>query len=811
MSAPIRKTSIAKLQPSLAPVLYGYDGRALTPGDPFEGRSPGPGRPLPAALPPGSEPRAWLPWLGYNLTYVPRSEFGDRLTPFQILRQIPSLCSVVGACLNNVKMELLGFSWDVKAKEGTSQEQTSAISAAKEWLRRPDGEDDFTTWLSAAIDEVLTTDALAMYRHRTKAGDPLALRLIDGASIKPLTDYLGETPAPPAAAYQQIYMGRVESEFTRSWHNVDARQPDGEEKHELIYAPFWPNTYLPYGMGPIERGLMTINLIMRRDGHMLAFYTDGSISDMFWKCPPTWTPEQIQNAQDILDQLLGGNIALRSKLRLMGGGEGTGLENPRSKESYSPEYDEWLAGLIAYHFGTSSQPLRKQMNRATAVQADAAETDSGTKPMKKRLASLLTTEFEEFFGWKDIEFLFTDEKATDEKLKLDKNVAYLGKVMTRDEVRKAEGLPDLTPEQEAELEGDPEIDEAPPPPGSPGAAGVAKPKPGSPLPGQKDGVVEEQVRAAAADLKRWRKVALKDVAAGRVRRRFETTAIPVGLRTALTEWLDHACSAEDVLWGFRALTRSRRPILTARKRIRLERKLRRVVKDHLNARAGKVARLAVEALQGGRVERSEKPSDQQLNDAFDWRVLAKELRAPLEDAYQEGGMLAEDAGGLEEAFGITDEDARAYAEQRAAELVGMKRHADGSLHDNPNARWSVAQTVRDEVRTKVSTAIKEGWSDKRLADELEGPSMWEARAEMVARTETAIAVNRGALATYDGANVESVTVLDGPGCLEDGHDDSEAGVNGEIWSLERAAEFPVGHPHCRRDFAPVISTAEEAA
>ena len=58
--------------------------------------------------------------------------------------------------------------------------------------------------------------------------------------------------------------------------------------------------------------------------------------------------------------------------------------------------------------------------------------------------------------------------------------------------------------------------------------------------------------------------------------------------------------------------------------------------------------------------------------------------------------------------------------------------------------------------------------------------------------------------TYRGAGVNTVTIMDGPGCLEDGHDDEQPGVDGEVWSVQKWQEFPVGHPYCVRDGFPNI-------
>jgi len=832
------RSPLSNLQAALAPLLYGADGQPVQNGgvtDPFHGREPGPGTPLTPQYK-ESPPRSWFPWAGYNLAYLPRSEFKN-LTPFTMLRNLADLCDIVAACINDVKQQILGLSVEFKAKDKTSQAQTAEIQAVKDFFRWPDGDNDFPTWLSMMLDEILVTDAPAWYRHRTEAGDPFALRMLDGATIKPLVDYLGVAPAPPAPAYQQIIMGVVESEFTRPWRTADRRAPDGSQKHELVYAPFSKKTTGPYGQSPVERVLMTVNLILRRQQHYLAFYTEGNIPEAFWKCPDTWTAEQIAQGQELFDQILAGNAAVRSRLKLMPGGEGTGLENPRSQDSWTYDFEDWLSGIVAYHFNVSPQPFRKMMNRATSEQADAAETDSGLKPMTKRIKMRLDTEIEHFLGYAGVEATWSDAKGEDEKLKLEKNLGYYNAgVYTRAEVRESEGKPALTPEQAAELDaagggmgnpfgsgGFPPRAGAPPAPAAaPGSAGATLAAAPS-IPVLQDRLAGPTLtRACHEDLKRWKKVALKAVAAGRPARAFESTSVPSVLRSALEEWLEHSTAPEDVRWGFAVLTRARRPLLTARARIRLERGLRAAVLAHFKDRAPHVATLAREAYvhaavqqrdEAAKEEQPGQPSDQAIDQAMNWTVLVRDAQPHIGRAFAEGGELAIQKVGEESiAFGMVDQAAADYAEARAAEMVGMRRQPDGTLVENPNAEWSISKTTRKQVHDLVARSTKEGWSNKQLVDEIESATMWEARADAVARSEVAIAVNQGAAQTYKEAGVKTGTVLDGPGCLEDGHDDGAAGVNGETWTVARFQANPIGHPHCRRDFVPdVDSISEEEA
>jgi len=831
----IARTPLKNLQAALAPLLYDASGQPMmAQGDPFGGRPLAPGPPLPPVLPPGTEPRQWFPWAGYNLSFTPRSESGD-LTPFQVLRNLAAICDPVKNAMNDVKGEILGFGWDIKAKDEASQAQTAEIQAAKTFLKWPDRVHDFQQWLAMMMDENLTIDALSIYRRRTVTGDPYALMILDGSTVKPLVDVHGIPPPPPFPAYQQIGFGQVETEYTLPWHTPDGFQPDGEDKAELIYKPMWPRAWTPYGESPVERLIPTINLYARRHLHYLNFYTEGNLPEAFWKCPETWTPEQIGQAQDILDQLLVGNPKLRSRLRLMAGGEGTGLENPRGQDTWAREFDEALKRDIYAAFNTSPLPVVQMMNRATGEQADAAESDSGTKVRKAFIVGIINQEIEEFLGYSCIEFIWKDEKEADERLQMEKNVAYVGAgIYSIDEVRETEGkkptgtpiftetgagLVKLGPELEViGAKPGPAVpgDGAPPGAGSAGEVLAAAPK--IPVLEKRLAAEPTLTRDALDDLKRWKKVALKTIATGR-RRTFETTSIPAVLRTALAEWLEHAASSEDIRWGFAVLPRARRPLLTARARIRLERGLRAAVLEHFRARATELAATVSASYRGQERDEAVKedlpgPTDAAIDGAMDWKVLVRKVEPGLEAAFSEGGDLAMRKVGEEAiAFGMLDQAAADYAEARAAEMVGMRRLEDGTLVENPNAEWSIRKTIRKQVHDLVARATKEGWTRQQLVDEIESATMWEARADAVARSEVAIAVNQGAAETYSAAGVQTIDILDGPGCLEDGHDDSVAGVNGETWTVEKFQTYPIGHPHCRRDGVPNVDSisGEETA
>ena len=112
--------------------------------------------------------------------------------------------------------------------------------------------------------------------------------------------------------------------------------------------------------------------------------------------------------------------------------------------------------------------------------------------------------------------------------------------------------------------------------------------------------------------------------------------------------------------------------------------------------------------------------------------------------------------------------------------------------------------INDTTRQAVIAAIRDGFAASltvnEIADRIEAlPAFDEARAEMVARTESGYAYNYAAVSSYREYGVERVEVIDGD------EDDPCAQANGSTWTLEEANENPLGHPNCTRDFAPVAA------
>lgn len=188
---------------------------------------------------------------------------------------------------------------------------------------------------------------------------------------------------------------------------------------------------------------------------------------------------------------------------------------------------------------------------------------------------------------------------------------------------------------------------------------------------------------------------------------------------------------------------NRKPV--AKNRILMKRKVRAFFKQTAKDLAPRLG-----ALLG--FQKMEDPK-RRAKDAVDhlhinWVPLAKDVEEHIAGVAVAGGELSlkELGDDFYDRFGDhMRERARAYAEDRAAELVGMKREGEFYV-PNPDAKWAIDDTTREMIKAYVTEAIENGDSTDDLADRLaDSFAFSDSRAEMIARTETAKADSEGAV------------------------------------------------------------------
>ena len=154
-----------------------------------------------------------------------------------------------------------------------------------------------------------------------------------------------------------------------------------------------------------------------------------------------------------------------------------------------------------------------------------------------------------------------------------------------------------------------------------------------------------------------------------------------------------------------------------------------------------------------------------------------------------------------------------WANERAAELVGMRRLPDGSFIENPNATWRIDEATRDFVRSTVLDALgadgADGMSWTQLRDALaENYAFSAERAETIARTELARADVAGNMLAYRESGVVEkkrwLTAGD-DAVSEDCQANADQGEIDLDEDFQSGADAPPEHPNCRCDLMPIVA------
>ena len=437
-------------------------GQPVTPkgeGDPYENPFFGPGHPLPPSAQDDTHGRAFDFPTNFNTAIRPRAY--DPVD-FPTLRALADNYDLVRLAIETRKDQMGKLRWTITRKDDGTQDDTA--KEIEDFLQEPDGEHDWLDWSRMLVEEVLVIDAPTVYIHPTVGGQPFALEIIDGGTIKRVLDERGRTPPPPKpgvafdpaihTAYQQIIKGLPATDY---------------HADELIYKPRNPRANKVYGYGPVEQIIMLVNIGLRRETHQLAFYTAGNIPEMLMGTPATWNPDQIAKYQKLWDQMLAGDIEARRQLRFVPGDVKPLPLRPES--SLFDMFDEWLARVVCYCFSLPPTAFVKQQNRATAESAQESALEEGLSPYMEWKVRFMNTLIRKAWKTTDYEFGWLDDLAVDplEQAQID-HIYVTDGVRLPNEIRDDHGWEPLP---------EPEVPKTPPPPGSP--SGVPLP-PGSTSP-----------------------------------------------------------------------------------------------------------------------------------------------------------------------------------------------------------------------------------------------------------------------------------------------------------------------------------------
>jgi hypothetical protein len=759
----------------------------------------GPSLPIPPTLPPaiaeesGARGRQYDYPTGVNLRYVPKSEEPTRIQ-FSALRGLADNYDVLRGVLETSKDEVKSLEWVIRPKDQKKKPSDDArCQTITDFLLFPDKMHSWSQWSGALLEDLFVVGTPIIYPRSDKGGKLYSLETIAPETIKIVIDQSGRRPIPPYPAFQQIIKGVPVAEFTSV---------------ELIHHPrdFRSNHIYPFSV--IEWVIMTVNIAIRRQLHQLEFYTAGTVPDAIIGCPKEWNPDQIRMFQDYWDSLLEGNTEQRRHARFVP----DGVTYHETKSGIlKDEYDEWLARIICFFFNQPPTPFVKQMNRATAGSSAEQAKEQGSKVIGRWLADLMTNRIlRMFFNAPDLEFAYKIEDDIDALNQAKIDQIYLQEyVISPNEVRERKGLEGPAPVKplppamgQPTIEGGDDGTDGTDGGGGSGETGNAN--------GSKKILPSDNKTSSpsgkAANPKGKKGAVVNDAkGGGKVQKAdggdFEHVTIDPLMFTA------------DIN---RAKKKAITPIDRGRDEIEV---IRSEIEDTVDSFLASESESFANQIQKMILDQQETDSILENLDFSNWSKLISPVSDKLQKGLNEGGVAGFaqiSIAPTQDMTSLVNDQAVAYADDRAAELVGMKNIGtkdDPLWVENPNAEWAITDSTRDMIRSTVTQAQEEGWSTQKIAKELrESEGFSPDRAKMIAQTETAFADNHGNMAAYRASGVVTGKswLTGSEHTLDDEcNENEEEGVIGLDDMFSSGDDCAPAHPCCCCTVLPSTEESEE--
>jgi hypothetical protein len=139
---------------------------------------------------------------------------------------------------------------------------------------------------------------------------------------------------------------------------------------------------------------------------------------------------------------------------------------------------------------------------------------------------------------------------------------------------------------------------------------------------------------------------------------------------------------------------------------------------------------------------------------WDYPTLYAQLQPYLEKAALEGAssgayqVTAQAGANLQETQTAAEAIAKAAAEQRAAELVGLEM-VNGSLVEDSTAKWAMSTTLKDDMLKTIRQAVAEDWTPSQLEAVISASVLFtQDHAEVIAENEVSRQQALGSLAAW---------------------------------------------------------------
>jgi len=375
-------------------------------------------------------PRRRTAVLPSTLTGHPSREPLPKPTPVNLRKFAET--PVARKAINTIKDRIACMNWRIQPKDGRSLEQlpegAARVRILTDNFASLNYDDSFRSFAEQILEDVIVGGFGAAEVQLTDDSQrPLNIWPVDGATIRMRGDWNGQPDSP---RYVQS-TGRVGPDANISLND-----------DELIYIRLNPRTHTPFGLGRLEVAFETVNAFLGANRYAARLASNSVVQYALWlqDLTPAHHERLIRWWQDEIEGT--GRVPILSvenKPEVLRFAAGTDADLRLG-------WQQFLLRIIADAFDLPplSLGLEQDVNRSTAdVNTDEAFR-TAIVPTARLFAEHMTHDaINKKLGWRDLEFVFTDVDARDERDQAEIHEILLRSgVLTVNEVRRMRGLPD---------------------------------------------------------------------------------------------------------------------------------------------------------------------------------------------------------------------------------------------------------------------------------------------------------------------------------------------------------------------------------
>jgi len=362
-------------------------------------------------------------------TYAGRADLLPKATPAALRRFAET--PIARKAINTVKDRIAGMRWRIQPRAGRdpAPELAERARVLTSNFEAPNPDDSFRSLAEQVLEDVIVGGFGAIELHLT--GDPsrpLNLWPVDGATIRLRSDWDG---LPGSPRYAQS-TGRVGTQAAIVLND-----------DELSYIRLNPRTHTPFGLGRLEVAFETINSFLGAHRYAARLASNTVVQYALWlqDLAPAQHERLIRWWQDEIEGT--GRVPILSvehKPEVLRFGGGTDADLRLA-------WQEFLLRVIADAFDLPPLFLgvEHDVNRSTAEEMSDLAFRTAIVPTARLFAEHLTRDaISKKLGWDDLEFVFIDADARNEREEAEiQEILLRNGVLTVNEVRKLRGLPEI--------------------------------------------------------------------------------------------------------------------------------------------------------------------------------------------------------------------------------------------------------------------------------------------------------------------------------------------------------------------------------